>query len=336
MEKILTISVAAYNAENDIARCLDSMVKTSVAQQLEIIVVNDGSKDKTLLVAKEYEDKFPGIVKVIDKENGGHGSTINESIKQATGKYFKIVDSDDWVDKEGIEKLVHELEQINVDLVLNPFHIIDATTLKRNDLIFPFSEDVTLGRVFSIDGGCNIAVYMHSITFLTSLVKKMGPIIDENCFYVDTEYTVFPLVYVNSCVCYDFPIYQYLVGTATQSMNKVNLISRRNQHLRVTKRVIEYYEDNKDSINKGIAEIVLYRVQLALLNQYKIYFNMTEKIAKSEIVTFDHWVKERSDDIYVGPKGRLMKIVWFNRKTRFRFFRPIVKMLKMTHMEPTL
>ena len=104
----------------------------------------------------------------------------------------------------------------------------------------------------------------------------------------------------------------------------------------MTKRVIEYYEDNKDSINKGIAEIVLYRVQLALLNQYKIYFNMTEKIAKSEIVTFDHWVKERSDDIYVGPKGRLMKIVWFNRKTRFRFFRPIVKMLKMTHMEPTL
>ena len=336
MNKILTISVAAYNAEKDIKKCLDSMVNNSVSEKLEIIVVNDGSKDKTLQIAKEYEDKYRSVVRIIDKENGGHGSTINASIKESTGKYFKIVDSDDWVDKNGIENLVHKLENIEADLVLNPYQVIDAKTLQKKDLIKPYTLDATIGEICPIENIKDIEIYMHSVTFKTSVIKKTGPIIDENCFYVDMEYTLFPLQYVNSFICFDFPVYQYVLGSEGQSMNKNNLINRREQHLFVTKRVIEHYEKNKKNMKQGIKEIVLRRVRFALLNQYKIYFNMINKTARKEILAFDQWAKNKSSDVYKGPEGRLMKIVRFNRKTRFTFFNSIVIIMRVLHLEPEL
>ena len=336
MDKILTISVAAYNAENDLRRCLDSMIKTTIAEKLEIIVVNDGSKDDTLLVAKEYETKFPNVIRVIDKENGGHGSTINASIKIATGKYYKIVDSDDWVDKRGIESLVKELENIDADLVLNPYQDIDAKTLKQNNLINPYSDNVQIGVVQSINNIDDIVIYMHSTTFKTQLLKQMGPIIDEDCFYVDMEYTLFPLKYVQNYICFDLPVYQYLLGTATQSMNKNSLIKRREQHLKVTKRIIQYYEEIKTDSESGIQKIVLRRVRLALLNQYKIYFNMNSSESRKEIKKFDEWAKAVSRETYKGPEGRLMKIVKFNRQTGFIFYPLINRLMKILKLEPVL
>ncbi len=336
MDKILTISVAAYNAENDLRRCLDSMVETIVAEKLEIIVVNDGSKDNTLLVAKEYEAKFPDIIRVIDKENGGHGSTINASIKIATGKYYKIVDSDDWVDKKGIESLVKKLENIDADLVLNPYQDIDAKTLKQKNLINPYSDNAQIGVVQSINNIDDIVIYMHSTTFKTQLLKQMGPIIDEHCFYVDMEYTLFPLKYVQNYICFDFPVYQYLLGTATQSMNKNNLIKRREQHLKVTKRIIQYYEEIKTDSESGIQKIVLRRVRLALLNQYKIYFNMNSYESRKEIKKFDEWAKVVSRETYEGPEGRLMKIIKFNRQTSFIFYPLINRLMKVLKLEPVL
>lgn len=336
MDKILTISVAAYNAENDLRQCLDSMVETIVAEKLEIIVVNDGSKDNTLLVAKEYEAKFPDIIRVIDKENGGHGSTINASIKIATGKYYKIVDSDDWVDKKGIESLVKKLENIDADLVLNPYQDIDAKTLKQKNLINPYSDNAQIGVVQSINNIDDIVIYMHSTTFKTQLLKQMGPIIDEHCFYVDMEYTLFPLKYVQNYICFDFPVYQYLLGTATQSMNKNNLIKRREQHLKVTKRIIQYYEEIKTDSESGIQKIVLRRVRLALLNQYKIYFNMNSYESRKEIKKFDEWAKVVSRETYEGPEGRLMKIIKFNRQTSFIFYPLINRLMKVLKLEPVL
>ena len=130
MNKILTISIASYNAEKDIPRCLDSFIQTTVFDKLDIIVVNDGSSDNTSQVASEYAKKYPNSIRVVDKENGGHGSTINTGITYAKGKYFKIVDSDDWVNKDGLEDLVSYLENNDIDLVINPFHTINYSDHK--------------------------------------------------------------------------------------------------------------------------------------------------------------------------------------------------------------
>lgn len=113
-EKILTISIASYNAEKDLPKCLDSFVESNVLDKLDIIVINDGSSDNTSKIAHNYADKHSSI-RVIDKLNGGHGSTINCGIVSAKGKYFRIVDSDDWIDPNELEKLVKYLEKSNVD-----------------------------------------------------------------------------------------------------------------------------------------------------------------------------------------------------------------------------
>ena len=307
MEKILTISIAAYNAELDIKRCLDSFISTNVLEELELIVVNDGSKDNTLNVAKQYEKKYPGIIKVIDKKNGGHGSTINASIKEATGKYYKIVDSDDWIDPEELEKLVFWLRNNDADLVVTPYKCVNA----------------------------DIIVYMHSTTFKKEVIKRMGPIIDENCFYVDLEYTIFPLYYIKNFVCLDYIVYQYLLGTDEQSMNIKNMIKRRNQHLKVVTRIINYYSDKKRTLKEPVQEIILNRIHSAILSQYKIYANMEPKESIAEVKKFDMWLKQ-FPELYTGAQGRFMKIIYLNRATRFMFYAPIIRILKIMHLEPKI
>ena len=131
MDKILTISVAAYNSEGWLTRCLDSFVIDEVMDKLEVIIVNDGSTDGTHDIASEYCSRYPDVFRLIDKKNSGHGSTINTSLKAATGKYYKLVDSDDWVEKAGLIKLVHALEKTDADLVLNPFYEVETDLVRK-------------------------------------------------------------------------------------------------------------------------------------------------------------------------------------------------------------
>ena len=237
MEKILTISIAAYNAESDISRCLDSLINSGVLEKLDVVVVNDGSKDQTSKIVKEYVEKYKDSIHMIDKENGGHGSTINSSIKVAEGKYYKILDSDDWVDSNNLAKLVCYLEANNVDLVLNPYHEVaysdhsvkKMVEMERNQLEYEIKYDIK-----KLSEKC--VLFMHSLTFKTDVIKKMGSIIDEHCFYVDMEYSIFPMLYVRNFVYLDYSVYQYLLGSQTQSMNIQNMIKRREQHLKVIKR----------------------------------------------------------------------------------------------------
>ena len=332
MEKILTISIAAYNAEFDIRRCLDSFVNSKVFELLEIIVVNDGSKDNTLKVARQYEEQYPESIKVIDKKNGGHGSTINASIKNATGKYYKIVDSDDWVDSKELEKLVIWLKSNDVDLVLTPYKCVNANKNDKYELVYPYNKSKAIGKITNIDKNEDIIVYMHSTTFKKEIVKKMGAIIDENCFYVDLEYTIFPLCYVKNFVCLDFVVYQYLLGTADQSMNINNLIRRRNQHLRIVKRIINYYSDKKGGLTEQVKKMITDRIRSAILSQYKIYANMNPRESLIEIKKFDFWLKN-FPELYTGERGKFMKIIYFNRATGFIFYVPIMRVLKWMHME---
>lgn len=335
MSKVLSISVAAYNAAKDIKICLDSMVNSSVADDLEIIVVNDGSTDNTAEIVHDYELKYPGIVKLVNKENGGHGSTINASIKVATAKYYKIVDADDWVDADGIVKLVSWLKNNNADLVLNPYHIVDAHSRKQTTTIYPYKEGATIGQITPAKDIKDIILYMHSVTFSSEVVKKMGPIIGENCFYVDVEFVVFPMLYVKDFVCLDFPVYEYLLGTASQSMNIGNLIKRRDQHLKVTKRVIEFYEKNKNAVCSNVYQIVLNRARLAANNQYRIYFYGAKSVPNSEIRDFDNWLKQYPD-VYVGSKSTFLKFIKINRKNNFKYYPLLSKLMLKLKVKPKI
>ena len=116
--KLLSIAVPCYNSQDYMRNCVDSLLKGG--ELVEILIVNDGSKDNTVAVAQQYVDKYPDSVRIIDKENGGHGSTINAGIREATGKYFKVVDGDDWVDSVALQNLLDFLKDHDADLIINP------------------------------------------------------------------------------------------------------------------------------------------------------------------------------------------------------------------------
>lgn len=279
-EKILTVSVAAYNAADCVSKCIESFVNTSVIDDLEIIVVNDGSKDNTDEIVQEYVSKYPGSVRLISKENGGHGSTINTSVKESTGKYFKIVDSDDWVEKDGIEKLVNELKNVDEDLIMNSYYKVNALDGSK--------ELVSDSRY-----------EMHAMTVKTDLVKAMGPVIDENCFYVDTEYVLFLMSKIKTVMHLDYPVYDYLLGTATQSMNMMNLIKNRHQHIRVCKRILEFYKECLEAeIDDDIIKMIRERICDAIVTQYIIFSHMKTYESKSEVIEFDEYLKSTSTEIY--------------------------------------
>lgn len=294
-DKILTISIASYNAEKDISRCLESMIKTSVFDYLDIIVVNDGSTDKTSEIASKYAIKFPNSIRLIDKKNGGHGSTINVGILEAKGKYFKIVDSDDWVDKDGIENLVNFLSVSDVDLVMNPYHTINFNSLKRVDLIDPCPQYIKKNDILLIEQLRGYEeLYMHSMTFKTEIMQKVGPVIDEHCFYVDMEYCIYPLVYTKS-VCYlETPVYQYLLGSQTQSVSVSSIVKRRNEHKRVLSSLINFYVKNfikNSNYVNSVKNIIYKRISQAIETQYVIYLFMGGKIAKREMDDFSNFLK---------------------------------------------
>ena len=121
MEKILSVSIASYNVEKFIRKALDSCCIPEIMDRLEVLVVNDGSTDSTLQIAREYEEKYPQTFRVIDKKNGGYGSTVNASIKAAKGKYFRLLDGDDWFDRDGLVRFIEELSEAQEDMIVARF-----------------------------------------------------------------------------------------------------------------------------------------------------------------------------------------------------------------------
>ena len=323
-EKILSVSIAAYNAAKDLPRCINSFLNCRNIDDLELIIVNDGSTDNTLAVANNLYEKYPNSIKIIDKINGGHGSTINASITHSTGKYFKVVDSDDWVETDNLDRLIDMLKNTDIDLIINPYYFVDATNLTKKTLtdVSTSLEKIEYNKEYYFDNlSCNFSLAMHAMTIKTSIMKKVGPIIDEKCFYVDVEYISFPIEYINSIVFEDFPIYDYLYGTTTQSVNIKNLIKRREQHLKVCKRLVEfYYNLNIDSIVKK--NIIRKTVIEMITAQYTIYFCNDSKVSLPEVKEFDIWLKENCLELYnIKPsrKNALWLAIFF-RKHNYRFY----------------
>ncbi len=327
--KVLTISIAAYNAEKTIEKCLDSMVNSRCIDDLEIIVVNDGSKDQTLEIAKRYADEFPQSVIVVDKENGGHGSTINASVIRATGKYYKIVDSDDWVETNNLEKLVEILKSEDADLVVNSYYEADYEG-NHNKLIkasdYPFQEKTTYHFE---DIALNFSkAHMHKMTFKTDLVRQMGPVIDENCFYVDVEYVGFLLAKVNTVEFLYFPLYDYRLGYDEQSASIKSMIKRREQHKTVIMRMTEFYDSVRDESNRS--EFLRRFVASFIGRQYKIYILMSrdDGNGKEEFIEFDKTVRPcflRAP----GIRKELLPVIKLLKTCNYMLFRPVSGMIRI-------
>lgn len=240
MEKLLTVSVAAYNVAEYIRGTLDSVLHPECLEALEILVVDDGGTDETLSIVREYEKQYPGTVLGIHKENGGYGSVINTAIARATGKYFKQLDGDDWFQKENLPGFLAFLKDVDADYVATPmrmFNEADGSQVIRDYFahipqgVYPFDE--MQFKSFSP---------MHCSAFRTRLLQENHITITEHCFYTDVELVNRPLPYFQTMAVYHDPIYVYRIGREGQSVSKTGVRKHYKEHEKVFWNLVEIYQ----------------------------------------------------------------------------------------------
>ena len=181
--KILSITVPAYKVEDYLKQCLDSFLAEDILDDLEILVIDDGSPDQSKLIAETYQAKFPHSFRLISKENGGHGSAVNRGIAEASGKYFKVVDGDDWVDSQALANLVRWLKQTDSDLVVsNYLWVYEKTGQTRPEMKEPFAG-VQYYTKYRFEEICSkLYIKMHAMTIKTSILKQNHICLDEGCY----------------------------------------------------------------------------------------------------------------------------------------------------------
>ena len=221
----------------------------SGGEDVEIIVVNDGSSDGTSEIAKKYEEKYPGIVKAVDKENGGHGDAVNTGLAHATGVYFKVVDSDDWVDEEALLKILSAVKGFvdadsKVDMLISNY-VYEKVGMTHKKVIH-YRNVLPQNQVFRWDdiGSFHLDQYilMHSVIYRTEMLRLCQLKLPKHTFYVDNIYVYYPLPHVRTLYYMDVDFYRYFIGREDQSVNEKVMISRIDQQIYVTKSMISMYE----------------------------------------------------------------------------------------------
>ena len=218
-------------------------------EDVEILIVNDGSTDKTKKIGKQYAERFPSIVKVINKENGGHGDAVNSGLSHASGKYFKVVDSDDWVDEDSLMKLLEVIrgfvrEGSEVDMIVSNY-VYEKAGMEHKKIIH-YRNVLPQNEIFRWDdiGSFHLDQYilMHSVMYRTEMLKLCQLKLPKHTFYVDNIYVYYPLPHVRLLCYLDVDFYRYFIGREDQSVNEKIMISRVDQQIYVTKSMISMYD----------------------------------------------------------------------------------------------
>lgn len=310
MEKILSISIAAYNIEKYICSTIESLINEDVIEKMEILIVSDGSTDNTVKTGKEYEKKYPGSIRVIEKENGGWGSTVNAGIQNARGKYFKLIDGDDQAMTENLPDFVYYLEKNNYDLVLTPYiEFIDETGELKEKISY---GEFAGGGISASDIPEDAHVNMHECCFKTSLLKDNHIKITEKCFYTDVEFVIRGLSVTKSIGFLDKIIYKYRVARAEQSMSINGFRKHYRDHLKMTYNMLEF--EKNYSGDAQIKNVIQNRLKKVVMMQYNI-FCLLEGTAeqKTDLEKFDELLKYNYPSLYHVS----MKKVTLLRKSKF-------------------
>lgn len=326
MEKILTIVIPTYNMQDYLRRCLDSLiVPEEQMKQLEVLVVNDGSKDNSSAIAHEYQDKYPDTFRVIDKENGNYGSCVNRGLKEATGKYIKILDADDWFDTNTLESYLKYLLLQNCDLVFN-----DCIKVNENGTeIGTFTiQHMKSNRTynFSILITKNIFPQMHCVAYKVSKLREIRYFQTEGISYTDQEWVTKPMINIQTVSYFANFLYCYLIGREGQTMN-LSVMNRMfdNQKkiafsLASYSHLLSVDKEHIDYIRKKCYNFVQY---LYYLHIVKGYFD------KSDFIIFDSQLKKEYPKLYSYLKcNSVFIILWELHNTLGRVLLKLYSLIK--------
>ena len=245
--KLLSVAIPCYNSEAYMRNCIHSLL--AGGEEVEIIIVDDESKDGTAAIADEYAEKYPTIVKAVHQENGGHGEAVNAGLRNATGLYFKVVDSDDWVSISAYKEILKTLEKLAgakpmVDMLISNF-VYEKEGVKRKKVMsyrsaFPQDQVFTWDDVKFLHKGQYIL--MHSVIYRTKLLRECGLELPKHTFYVDNIFVYHPLPHVKYLYYLNVNFYRYFIGRSDQSVNESVMIGRIDQQLKVNRIMIDDYK----------------------------------------------------------------------------------------------
>jgi glycosyltransferase involved in cell wall biosynthesis len=244
ISKILSVIIPSYNVEKYIKKTLDSLTTTCSIDELEILVINDGSTDGTKDIVNNYVLKYPQSVKLINKVNGGHGSAINIGIENASGKYLCVVDGDDWVNSSALEEMVSYMRNADADVILTNFKKVDVVTGEIRTFIIKGME---YKRNYTMDElkPFQMEIGLINICYLRQLLIKIKLHLQEHVFYEDNEYCIIPFQRVEKVAFLNLFFYYYRVGNSEQSMDVKNRVQRIADLTKVTKSVILFYQSTE-------------------------------------------------------------------------------------------
>ena len=261
--KILTIAIPSYNSMDYMRNCIESLLPGG--EDVEILIVDDGSKDDTPAIADEYQEKYPGIVRAIHQENGGHGEAVNAGLRNATGFFYKVVDSDDWVNEEAYKEVLETLRFFvmgnqTLDMLITNF-VFEKQGVKHKRVMqyrtaLPKRQLCTWKDVKMFMLGQYIL--MHSVIYRTGMLRDCSLELPMHTFYVDNIFVFQPLPYVKTFYYLDVNFYRYFIGREDQSVNEKVMIGRKDQKNRVTKLILGYYHQSKIFSSKLSKNMVRY------------------------------------------------------------------------------
>ena len=306
MNPVLTIIVPSYKTFPYMDQCLPTFVSNYLNGKIEVILIDDGSPDESLSKALKYEKKYPGLFKAVHKSNGGHGSVINYGVQLAKGKYFKVVDGDDYVDTVSLEKLVDHLEKTDADCVVSDHKIITDN-----------KEKLVKGKIYDGEGVESFRFAIHSVTYKTSIFLKNKIILREGVFYEDNEFFLFPLPYLKTIEYVPLAVYQYRLGNSEQSVTIWNTYKHRKDLEIVFKDILEYELQIKN-ITPGIEKIFGY-VKSYIFISYAIAMIWSKEHLKIVKMIYKNWLLEVLKDKYALENLKKYKLFNFLNKTNCSF-----------------
>lgn len=241
--KVLTIAIPSYNVERYLEHGLESYCDDRLVEGLEVIVVDDGSTDRTSAIAQRFVDREPRVFRLVSKRNGGHGSAVNAGLAAATGRYFRVVDGDDWVRTDGLVELIELLRVQTCDLVVDKKREVHMVTGESE--LFALADGVESGVALPFSEVCRndaaaAQIMIHTLTARTDYLRAIGMSLLEHTFYEDYEYIVKASAPARDIAFFDIEVYQYLVGNAGQSVSHANYVKRWADHTRVVDEMLRY------------------------------------------------------------------------------------------------
>ncbi len=312
-EKLITYAIPCYNSAEYMDHCIESILACG-SEDIEIVIVDDGSaKDNTLEKAQEWESRYPTIVKAVHQENGGHGAAVMKGLETASGLYFKVVDSDDWLDNDANIKMLETLRGFTDNpLDLMVVNYVYEHTADNTQEVMNYHRMLPQDKVFRWEECGHIpmskVILMHSVVYRSQVLRDCGLELPRHTFYVDNIFVYVPLPSCRRMYYLDVDLYRYFIGRDDQSVNESVMIGRIEQQLRITRIMIDAFHLQEDVASLKLRKYMVNYLSMMMII-CTIFSMMSDREDKDELRQgIWGYLQEKDPQTYAKIRRNIMGI----------------------------